>query len=78
MSKEGDTAALLDRGRMWIRSVGIGPPASDDGRPWPCPVCYRFQPLERMRRVQVEQLQDVEMGHELLVCLACIRDTRMR
>ncbi len=37
--------ALLHRDRLRISSVTLDPPASDDGRPWPCPLCGRFQLL---------------------------------
>ncbi len=67
-------SALLNRDRIWITSVAIDPPVSDDGRPWPCPLCGRFQLLERMRLVEAEHLRSVEMGQGLLVCLDCIGD----
>ncbi len=62
--------ALLHRDRIWIRSVSIDPPASDDDRPWPCPLCGRFQRLERMRAIQAEHVHPEEQ--RLLVCLDCI------
>ncbi len=64
--------ALLHRDRLWIRSVTLDPPASDDGRPWPCPLCGRFQLLDRMRLIQAEQLESGDFGERLLVCLDCI------
>ncbi len=67
-------SASLDRDRIRMRSVAIDPPVSEDGRPWPCPLCCRFQLLERMRLVEAEHLSGAEMGRWLLVCLDCISD----
>lgn len=55
-----------------MASVAIDPPTSDDGRPWPCPLCGRFQLLEQMRLVEAKHLEGAEMGQQLLVCLDCI------
>lgn len=67
-------SALLNRDRIWIMSVAIVPPVSEDGRAWPCPLCGRFQLLERMRLVEVEYLRGAETVQRLLVCLDCISD----
>ncbi len=69
-----EESGLLDWDRIWIRSVAIDSPVSEDGRPWPCPLCCRFQLLEWMRLVEAEHLQGSEMVQWLLVCLDCIRD----
>ncbi len=66
--------SVLDRDRIWIISVTIDPPVSDDGGPWPCPLCGRFQLLEQMRLVEAKSLRSAEMGQRLLVCLGCISD----
>lgn len=65
-------SALLDRDRIRITSVILDPPASDDGRPWPCPLCGRFHLLERMRLIEAKRLSGADMGKRLLVCLDCI------
>lgn len=65
---------MLDWGRISILSISLNPPGSDDDQPWPCPACARFQPLERMRRVEVADPQLRDTTPWLLMCLDCIQD----
>ncbi len=65
-------AALLDRNLIRNTSVAIDPPASDDGRPWPCPLCGRHHVLERLRLVEAERLRGTDRGRRFLLCLDCI------